>query len=253
MLETALERLWIYTSAEMSTHILLNKFQKFQDSSQLVRSGKKFGHKYYSAMLERGIVCPHLNSKKEWASMQDRVKRCRAIMSAKSRKVFVFFNVIESTTAFEEAQASQGEEFVKMFEALQQQGCKSFELLAANVVAQKFSSTIGQTKKKGTLGRPKCPVIKKLKIKASKAGSFLSAYNFLCVGECTGLRLKSRIDRDKLGELCTKGRQFDLQEDPSKNCGASDSEQPVATALKKHPIKTVKRMPDGSWLAKRMD
>jgi len=248
---------WLYSSGEMVEHCLKDNFATYLDTTQMVKSGVNHGHKHYSKMLGRGVIYPHHNPKKEIVAFTRRVQRFRAVMRSKKRTLFVMFNLVESVSGLQEAREDKGKEFQDVFKALQKKGVKSFELLAVNVLCGKASDAGSKAKEKPK----KYPVVKDTRCGLKNGQSLLSVYDFHCVGECTGLRLKQPKDKKALGDLVNGQRKFDLDADPlikddAKKQAASlpsKRQRSDSGAFSLHPKRTVKRLKDGSYLTKEMD
>lgn len=240
---------WVYSSGEMVEHCLKDNFAKYLDTKQMVKTGHAFGHKHYSKMLGRGIIYPHHNPKKDIEAFTRRVCRFRAVTKSKKRILFVMANLIESESGLQEAREGKGKEFQDVFKALQNKGIKSFELFAVNLICGKASLAASKAKKKSG-----GPVVKEIGWGRKNGQSLLTVHDFHCVGACTGLRLKNQTDRKVLGDLVGGKRKFDLDEDPLIKDGAKkDVSRKRPASFVVHPKRTVKKLPDGTYITKAMD
>merc|ERR1712232_249272 len=98
-------------------------------------------------------------------------------------------------------------------------GCQHFELLAVNLIVGAASKVV--TMKKKTEG----PIVEKVHFGTKRNTGVLSIYDLHCVGACTGLRLKSKKDVQKLTELLVQGRTFSLQDDPLPDVGQTSAKR----------------------------
>lgn len=246
---------WVYSSAEMVSHCLKDNFKTFLDQSQFVKSkgGALWGHKLYCKMLNRSVIFPHHNPRAERADFLRRVKRFQAVLKSSRRKLFVMCSVVESQSGLQEEQDSKGKEFHNAFKALLKRPCSNFELLCINVICGKpGKSNPSEAKSK--------PIIKKTNWGCKSGRNSLVIYNFHCAGECTGLRLKKKQDREHLAQLVTAGHSFDLADDPvpadttSKHASGIAKKRPASQSSSFFKLRqSVKRTKDGHWRMKSMD
>jgi len=203
-------------------------------------------------MGNRGIIYPHHNPIKQHDTFRRRVERFENVIQSHQRKLFVIIQVIESLAARWESLTLKGTEFVDVFHALKRTGCSNFELLAINLICGKPSDATSE------------PIKEPLRWgieEDQEANCSLAIFDLHCVGSCTGLRLKSKLDIECLRQMCIADRNFALAEDPLEENvlkrpatnGAIKRPACQATTAVLHPARTVKRSKDGTWHMKTMD
>lgn len=194
---------WIYSNTEMVTHILRNRFKIFLDKQLLTVEGSRGhagGHKVYSKMLDRAILFPHHQPKnKDYDRLRLHVSRFNKVLKLKQQTLFTMCEVVESGVQYDTDDRSK---YCAIFDALCNLGIGQFELLVVVVVIRKASTASRQ------------PIVKPAVGLKSKGRAVLQLAELHCVGDCTGLFLKSKKDVQAFEGLITRGRRFDLQPDP---------------------------------------
>lgn len=214
---------WVYSSIDMVQQCLQDKFAAFLEPTNMVPSGKSWGHKVFGPMLGRGVVFPHHQPKTEDRVLFQRAaKRFQEVVRSADRKLLVLGVPVSARSELTAARAGGGgggrgvtAQAEQVFEKLKRYGARNFELLAVHIVAPAASDCSGR--RPGVLpGRV-----------SGNGRERVVSLELHCAGDQTGLYFKEDADEQAFRALLQghgqRRRRFQPKPDPLPPRGAGVS------------------------------
>ncbi|CAE8609919.1 unnamed protein product, partial [Polarella glacialis] len=206
---------WIYSSAQMARHCFADDFTTFLDPDKLVKAGNAWGHLTYGPMLgDRKVIFPHHDP---LSAHQLHFARCidrlRMILASPARKLLVAMYQVKSfiepdmKIRTSEDAGSSAEDIKELFELLQRQGVRNFELAALHIV----ECPVGPVGVE-PVDRP-VPELK-LILNSGPGPERLTVHSLHLEGKLLGLYFKEPVDEDRVRKWLLAGRRFELDSDP---------------------------------------